>query len=91
MEENQKEIARLLGLIQTNDLVNRNNRTPSWAEIYAEIGRLKEKAQNTQKEIIYMPSNDPLPLSNFEIRKDKYGRLQWRANRIDNSSPTQSE
>ena len=80
MEENQKEIAKLLGLINTNNLINRNDKMPSWAEIYAEIGRLKEKAQNPQKEIVYMPSSNPLPLYNIDPNLHYHNGMPCRNN-----------
>lgn len=56
MEEQQKELSKILGI--TKGL---NNISASWAEIYTEIGRLKERAEKPP-EIRYMPNNEPMPL-----------------------------
>lgn len=58
MEEHQKELSKILG-IQMG--ISRNG-PASWPEIYAEIGKLQERADK-QPEIRYFPSVDPMPLS----------------------------
>lgn len=60
MEEHQKELYKILGLG-----MGLADKSRSWAEIYAEIGRLKERAERIPPEIIkYIPSNEPMPLGN---------------------------
>lgn len=62
MEEHQKELCRMLGL--GNGLVGKAVDSPnSWAEIYEAIGKLKERAERPQKEIVYFPNTNPMPLS----------------------------
>lgn len=58
MEEHQKELSKILGL--SRGLTGSGN--ASWAEIYVEIGKLKERAERLPiKE--YIPSYGTMPLS----------------------------
>lgn len=61
MEEHQKELCRMLGL-GTGLIGQASNKLNSWAEIYEAIGKLKERAEKPQKEIVHFPSTNPTPL-----------------------------
>lgn len=58
MEEQQIELRRILGIDKMVSEYGYSKKEPtpaSWAEIYEAIGKLKERALNTQKEIVYIP------------------------------------
>lgn len=80
MEEHQKELVKILGLNSGRGLVgSRIDTLPTWAEIYVEIGKLKEKAENPEKEIRYYPSNNPtnnpIPLVNNNPNLHYHGSI----------------
>lgn len=66
MEEQQKELSKILGITRKSDGAYSSKQEPaSWAEIYTEIGRLKERAEKSA-EIRYLPSNEPMPLNSYQ-------------------------
>lgn len=58
-KENQKELSKILGLGRGVTGLGE----ASWAEIYTEIGRLKERAEKPA-EIRYFTSTNSMPLNN---------------------------
>ena len=60
--KNQKELIKLLHLKEE----------ASWAEIYAEIGRLKEKASNSY-DTPFIPYSVPMPLGTGNPDMYPYG------------------
>lgn len=63
MEENKKDLCKILDIAPTS----------SWAEIYTEIGRLKERASTPQKEYIF--PNNPMPLVDNNPNKHYHGQI----------------
>ena len=79
MEEHQKELCRMLGLGKglIGQAINEPN---SWAEIYEAIGKLKERAENPQKEVVYFPNTGVMPLYNNEPNLHYHGIIPCRNN-----------
>lgn len=79
MEQHQKELCRMLGLGTglVGEAVGKPN---SWAEIYEAIGKLKERAEKPQKEIVYFPSTNPMPLYNNDPNLHYHNGIPCRNN-----------
>jgi len=61
MEEHRKELSKILGLTKRFVNLNTKDELPSWAEIYTEIGRLKERADRPEPKMNEYPQN-PSPV-----------------------------